>query len=52
MIMATECVVMLQEPPASDTLYDSDGDPTAVEHPSSESGAAEDEKAEVDGEWG
>jgi hypothetical protein len=43
---------MLQEPPASDSLYDSDGDLAAAEHQGSESGVAEDEKAEVDGEWG
>jgi hypothetical protein len=47
MMIATKCVVMLQEPPASDSLYDSDGDLTAVEQQGSESGVAE-----VDGEWG
>lgn len=52
MMIATACVVMLQEPPAADSLHDSDGDLTAVERQGSESEVAEDEKPEVDGEWG
>ncbi|XP_021936314.1 F-BAR and double SH3 domains protein 2 isoform X2 [Zootermopsis nevadensis] len=39
------------EPPAADSLHDSDGDLTAVERQGSESEVAEDEKPEVDGEW-
>jgi hypothetical protein len=52
--------VILQEPPTSDSLYDSDIDQgsevTAVDRKGSEPGVSEDEKdsggAEVDGEWG